>query len=195
MHGTCGFRGIVDITLLILTIVSAATAKYSGGSGTADDPYQIATATDLITLGETPADYDKHFILTDDIDLDPKLPGRKVFDRAVIAPDTVLTEEGFQGTPFTRVFGGTGHTISHLTITGGSYLGVFGQLKSGAKVKNPGVVDIKITGSGYGGGGLAGLKNGIVTACYSTGAVSGTGWSVGGLIADTKAALINEGIK
>ena len=49
------------------------------------DPYQIATAADLIALGETPADYDKHFILTADIDLDPNLPGRKVFDKAVIA--------------------------------------------------------------------------------------------------------------
>ena len=51
-------------------------------------PYQIATAADLIALGETPEDYDKHFILTADIDLDPNLPGRKVFDKAVIAADT-----------------------------------------------------------------------------------------------------------
>jgi len=41
-----------------------AQAQYSGGSGTAEDPYQIATAADLIALGETPDDYDKHFILT-----------------------------------------------------------------------------------------------------------------------------------
>ncbi|MBN2128801.1 MAG: hypothetical protein JW741_04865 [Sedimentisphaerales bacterium] len=51
-----------------------APCKYSGGSGTADDPYQIATAADLIALGETPEDYDKHFILTADIDLDPNRP-------------------------------------------------------------------------------------------------------------------------
>jgi len=49
--------------------------KYSGGSGTPDDPYQIATAAYLIALGDTPEDYDKHFILTADIDLDPNLPG------------------------------------------------------------------------------------------------------------------------
>ena len=63
-----------------------ATAKYSGGSGTAQDLCQIATAADLIALGETPEDYDKHFLPTADIDLDPNLPGRKVFARAVIAP-------------------------------------------------------------------------------------------------------------
>ena len=62
-----------------------------------NDPYQIATAADLIALGETPDDYDKHFILTADIDLDPNLPGRKVFDKAVIAPDTDVDIWGFRG--------------------------------------------------------------------------------------------------
>ena len=47
------FRGIVAVGLL-LTIVSTATAKYSGGTGEPNDPYQIATAADLIALGETP---------------------------------------------------------------------------------------------------------------------------------------------
>jgi len=40
---------------------------YSGGVGTSDDPYQISTVEDLIELGNTPADYDKHYILTNDI--------------------------------------------------------------------------------------------------------------------------------
>ncbi|HEC03431.1 MAG TPA: rhodanese-like domain-containing protein, partial [Phycisphaerales bacterium] len=62
-----------------------AGCKYSGGAGTPEDPYQIATAADLIALGEDPNDYDKHFILTADIDLDPNLPGRRVFDEAMVA--------------------------------------------------------------------------------------------------------------
>jgi hypothetical protein len=100
--------------------VLPADAKYGGGSGTAQDPYQIATAADLILLGESPEDYDKHFILTADIDLDPNLPGRKVFDKAVIAP---AKTKYFEGTSFTGVFDGNGHTISHLTIAGEGYLG------------------------------------------------------------------------
>ena len=60
-------------------------AKYGGGTGEPNDPYQIATADDPMLLGESPEDYDKHFILTNDIDLDQNLAGRKVFDRAVIA--------------------------------------------------------------------------------------------------------------
>ena len=54
--------------------VETAEAKYGGGTGEPNDPYQIATAEDLIVLGETPEDYDKHFILTADM-WDPMIIG------------------------------------------------------------------------------------------------------------------------
>ncbi len=166
-----------------------APCKYSGGSGTPADPYQIATAADLIALGNEPNDYDKHFILTADIDLDPNLPGRKVFNKAVIAPDTDpnVVHPWYEATPFigpafTGVFDGKGHTISRLTITGTRYLGLFGELGSAGEVKNLGVVDVNITGSGDSIGGLAGTSNhaSVVAQCYITGSVSGKGY-VGGL--------------
>jgi hypothetical protein len=162
-------------------LVLPAQAKYGGGSGTAQDPYQIATTADLIALGETPEDYDKHFVLTADIDLDPRLPGRKVFDKAVIAPDTDAKKGDFQGTPFGGVFDGNGHRISHLTIQGGNNVGLFGEVVSGAEVKDLGVLDVNITGSGYYAGGLAGSNEGTLTGCYSTGVVGG-GSCVGGLV-------------
>jgi len=163
--------------------------KYGGGTGEPNDPYQIATAEDLILLGETPEDYDKHFILTADIDLDPNLHGRKVFDKAVIGPDTNDVVSGFQGTPFTGVFDGTGHVVSHLTVQGKEYLGLFGQLGewgavAGPEVRDLGVVDVSITGSGDYVGGLVGQNfYGRVTQCYSTGLVSG-GSFLGGLVGD-----------
>ncbi len=186
------FRAYAAAVLLV-TIASTAYAKYSGGSGTVDDPYQIATAADLILLGDSPADYDKHFILTADIDLDPSLPGRKVFDKAVIAPDTNPNDEysQFQGTPFTGVFDGNGHRISRLAITGGAYVGLFGQLGFIAKIRDLGVLGVKIAGSGYFVGGLVGRNGdvplyppgGTVTRCYSTGTVSGRA-RVGGLVGE-----------
>jgi hypothetical protein len=152
-----------------------AYAKYSGGSGTAQDPYQIATAADLILLGESPADYDKHFLLTADINLDPNLPGRKVFDKAVIAPDTDPVKDYYQGTSFNGIFDGSGHTISHLTITGGSCLGLFGQLGRPASVSNLGLEAVEVRGTGWGVGGLAGISlYGSVTTSYSSGSVSGS---------------------
>ncbi|HNS20642.1 MAG TPA: GLUG motif-containing protein, partial [Sedimentisphaerales bacterium] len=167
--------------VLLLTGVSTATAQYSGGTGEPNDPYQIATAADLIALGETPEDYDKHFLLTADIDLDPNLPGRKVFDKAVIAPDTIPgTAWDLDGTPFVGVFDGKGHTILHLTITGGSYVGLFGGLASGGEIKDLGVTDVNVTGDNYVSA-LVGYNDGTVSQCYSTGAVGG-GNQVGGLV-------------
>jgi len=180
--------GIIAVALFLLTIATTATAKYAGGSGTADDPYQIATAEDLIVLGESPGDYDKHFILTDDIDLDPNLPGRKVFNKAVIAPDTVQTTPSFEGTPFTGIFDGNGHTVSHLTIKGRSCLGLFGHLASAATVKDLGLVSVKITGSDWYVGALVGLSMSGLTCCYGTGTISGKD-AAGGLIGDSRGSV------
>jgi hypothetical protein len=69
MLTACRFRTSLTVSLLLLANLSIVHAEYSGGSGTAEDPYQIATAADLIALDETPDDYDKHFILTADTDL------------------------------------------------------------------------------------------------------------------------------
>jgi len=170
------------LTLTTCLFVLPAQAKYSGGTGEPNDPYQIATAIDLIALGDDPEDYDKHFILTADIDLDPNLPGRKVFDKAVIAPDVDPCDSNpygpvFTGPGFSGVFDGNGHTISHLTIAGGDYLGLIG---AGGAIKDLGVVDANIVGSGSYIGALVGA-GGTVDSCYSTGVVSGADY-VGGLV-------------
>ncbi|MHC4207934.1 MAG: GLUG motif-containing protein, partial [Planctomycetota bacterium] len=160
-------------------------AQYSGGTGEPNDPYQIVTAGDLMLLGKNPADYDKHFILTADIDLDPNLPGRKVFNRAVIAPETNDARDPwgppvFDGKSFTGVYDGNGHTISHMTITGKSYLGLFGRLDHGAEVFNLGLEAVDVNGTGHIGG-LVGSNMGSITSCYSTGSVCGDK-GVGGLV-------------
>ena len=178
----------IPFLIVVWLLALPVYAKYSGGTGEPNDPYQIATAADLILLGDSPGDYDKHFILTADVDLDPNLSGRKLFDKAVIAPDTSPEKGQLGGPAFTGVFDGNGHVISHLTIKGDSYLGLFGQLELAAEVKNLGVVDVNVVGSAGCVGGLVGsngtsaILSGNVTNCYSTGAVTGTGWYVGGLV-------------
>ena len=169
----------IPLLIAICLVSLPAHAQYGGGTGEPNDPYQIATAEDLMKLGETPEDYDKHFILTADIDLDPNLPGRKVFDRAVIAPDTNDATWQFEGTPFTGVVDGNDHTIVHLTISGAGTLGLFGQLSG--EVKNLGLVEVDITGTEYFFASLVGVNRGNVSHCYSTGAVSG-GSNIGGLV-------------
>jgi len=171
---------IILFLIIFLSFSFSAYAKYSGGMGEPDDPYQIASAEDLMLLGESPEDYDKHFILTADIDMDPNLPGRKVFDRAVIAPDTNDVESGFQGTPFTGVFDGNSHTISNLTIEGNEELGLFGQLDSEATIFNLGLEAVHVHGTGTVIGGLVGSNFGAIAGCYVKGSVMGTEF-VGGL--------------
>jgi hypothetical protein len=181
----------IPLLVAICLLSFPAYAKYGGGTGEPNDPYQIATAEDLMLLGDSPGDYDKHFILTADIDLDPNLPGRKVFDKAVIAPDANdVTKHYFEGTPFTGVFDGNSHMISHLTVEGISFLGLFGQLGSGARIANVGLEAVKVSGTTDCVGGLVGHNDGSIAASYSTGAVSGgqcvgglVGWSVDGSIA------------
>jgi hypothetical protein len=94
------FSRTITLLITIFSLSLPAYAKYSGGTGEPNDSYRIATAEDLILLGETPKDYDKHFILTADIGLDPNPPGRKVFDKAVIAPDTDPIKDYYQGNFF-----------------------------------------------------------------------------------------------
>jgi hypothetical protein len=196
----------IPIVIAVCLVGIPAYAKYGGGSGTADDPYQIATAADLIALGESPEDYDKHFILTADIDLDPNLPGRKVFDKAVIAS-------------FTGIFDGNGQTISNFsyTSTNRDHAGLFEYLSANARIKNLGLIGPKIVGKtnagplvGYcsGGaitncyvlrgsvsanlvvGGLVGSNYGTITNCYSTGSVSGND-HVGGLVGYNEGTISN----
>ncbi len=166
-------------------IDAVAARKYAGGTGDPNTPYQIATAADLIALGETPEDYDKHFVLTADIDLDPNLPGGKIFDRAVIASASHTEVHPYtEGSPFTGCFDGNDRTISHLTIAGKRYLGLFGQLGPAANVFGLGLEAVEVSGADGFVGGLVGYNynyQGRITGCYSTGSVSGTG-SVGGLI-------------
>lgn len=150
---------------------------FGGGAGTADDPYLIYTAEQLNTIGLSFCDWDKHFKLMADIDLsafDGK-EGRPAFN--VIGLD--------RRDAFTGVFDGNDHVVSNLTLSGKGNFGVFGYTKSGSEVRDLGVVDVNIIGSGYSVGALAGCNGGDMTRCFSTGTVSGNGivgGSVGGLV-------------
>ena len=174
-----GIPRIIPFLIALGLVCLASYAKYSSGTGTPEDPYQIATAHDLVDLGNDPNDYDKYFILTADIDL-----SGYTFKQAVIASDTAPNIWGFQGTVFSGSFDGNDHKISNLTVTGGAYLALFGMVSSRGKVSNLGIVDVNVVGIGKvheNIGGLVGANSGSVVNCYSTGSVTGEG-DVGGLV-------------
>ena len=187
------------LVILIITAVSiSAQAKYSGGSGTAGDPYQIANAADLLALGANTADYDANFILTADINLAPSGP----FTTAVIAPDTNNTNSIFDGNAFTGVFEGDFHTIRNLTINtlgaGNDYLGLFGQIGPGGEIKNLAInitITIASSDTSYNVGGLAGYNDrGTINDCRPAGTIAGGNNSqyLGGLVGRNAYGDIND---
>ncbi|NLH17698.1 MAG: hypothetical protein GX455_14065 [Phycisphaerae bacterium] len=171
-------------------VVRAGT--YSGGSGTTDDPYRIASATDILALSGTPNDWSKNFLMMGDISL-----GGRRFDCAIISPGS--NSPFYEGTMFTGVFDGGGHVLSGFQIktTGRSnWLGVFGMIGPTGVVQNLGIVGISISDiqASNGIGILAGENSGIIQNCYSRGQVTIGRYSgsIGGLVGVNSGTLLNS---
>jgi hypothetical protein len=165
----------IPLMLIAVCLLSfPGLAQFAGGTGEADDPFQITTAEQLASIGQDPDLLDKCFALVNDIDLDPNLPGGRIFTQSVIAPD-VDPAPHFQGAVFTGSFDGNGYTIRHLTIHGGGayYIGLFGKIGSAGKVHDLRLQDIRVSSSGSSIAGLAGYSRGSITNCYLSGSVSG----------------------
>jgi len=143
-----------------------------------DNHHGVDTAEELLLLGTASGLWDKHFMLAADIDLDPDLAGGQVFTEALIPT-------------FAGVFDGNGHSISHLTIRGGSLLGLFGELADGAVVKNLGLANASIRGFGSSVGALVGHSRGSVIQCCSTGSISAF-TMVGGLVGSNEGDVMQS---
>jgi hypothetical protein len=177
--------------LTFICLSASIVFAYSGGSGTSGDPYQIASKDDLLALAAVPADYNKCFILTADINM-----AGQVFTTAIIAPTS--SNIYFQGTAFTGVFDGNSNKITNFTINGGSnsYLGLFGQVgaSSALVIKNLGIENFSISGSSSSEcvGGLAGQSDGgNIINCYTAGTISGSASFVGGLVGYSYGTITN----
>jgi hypothetical protein len=174
-----------------LIVSSDGTYSWAGnpGDGTQANPYQIQTAGQLESLTDHPEFWNRHFVLSADVDM----TGR-TYSAALIAPDVDNSNSGFQGTPFSGTFNGQGHAIRNLTIhsdTKHNYLGLFGMIAQGGKINDLHLLDVDIaggTGSSTYLGALAGYNAGTVTNCSATGILHGgkgdgmVGFNAGSLI-------------
>jgi hypothetical protein len=182
-------------TMLVALFVwggSAQAQPFAGGAGVTGSPYQIATAGQLLAIGSDPNLWDKCFVLVADIDLDPNLPGGRVFDAALIAPD-ILDANGLDtpGVPFTGSFDGRDHVIRHLVISAPtqSAVGLFGRIgiRNVGKWGTPGVVlNVRLEGVTIAGhesvGALAGVNGGTILNCAAHGRITGERDCIGGLV-------------
>lgn len=166
--------------MFVVCLLAQPGWGYSGGTGSLQAPYQIASADDLIELGQTPEDYDKHFLLTGDIDM-----AGHSFGQAVIAPSSgEAWIEIYEGDVFYGTINGNGHVIQNLTVSGSSNLGLIGIMGPYAQVYGLGVVDANIVGTDENAGMLAAYSEGRILNCYCTGSVSGN-TQVGGLVGES----------
>jgi hypothetical protein len=179
---------------IVLTIIAALglctpawAVDFAGGTGDPNDPYQIATAEQLVALGSDPALLAKYFVLVDDIDLDPNLPGGQVFGRALIAADA--SDANFNG-----AFDGQGFKVLNLTIAApegaGGPLALFGRIGSRGRICNLGVENaaVRAGSDSKNVAILAGINAGEVRACYTTGSVGG-GSRIGGLCGENSGLI------
>lgn len=181
--------------------ISIFAGTYSGGSGTEADPYQISTLSDLSELCQTSADWNKYFILTNDInatqtqywdDADDNTDGDLYND-----PNDSNANGDNDGWPsigdnlggFEGEFDGDGYEISHLTSNRPeeNYHGLFGYVRE-AIIQNLGVVSVDFNGKSYMGGLAGSATRTQVIYCYTSGNIESTSTYIGGLIGTTYGA-------
>ncbi len=177
--------------ILLVFCVAKGYAQYSGGSGTASDPYLISSVADLeaVQLAAnaeriTPA---THFRLTTNLDLKDYGIGTGGWNPIGISVAT---------STFNGKFHGGGHIIYNLTIDRLSTesQGLFGVIGSGAFIDSLGLVNVSITTYNTAiTGGLVGVSDGAtIFRCFVQGVVNGNNVSGGGIIGDSYLDTIKE---
>lgn len=162
------------------------------GDGTEDDPFKIRYVADLIKLSDHVFNgrsfLDTYFIVENDISFTTN-PAR---DSSQYFNPIGNSTNSFRGN-----FNGGGHKISNLTISSGTYVGLFGYI-SGATIDSLGIENFTLT-SNYKVGGLIGFASGSsINKCYSLASVtlnyssSYTWLDAGGLIANANNCTINN---
>lgn len=134
------------------------------GHGIIEDPWQIESVSDLLTINRNTLFLSKHYILMNDLDL----------------AGVEMVPIGNADIYFHGTFDGGGHVIRNLTINlpDSDYVGLFAKL--GGEVKRLGLENVSVTGKSFVGG-LAGTCNNRITQCFSSGFVIGYKY-IGGLV-------------
>ena len=177
------------VTAAVQNIEEENDIAFAGGDGTAENPYQIATAKQLVAVRN---DLAAHYVLNNDIDLNGYSSWNPIGD-AVYS--------------FSGSFDGNGHVIRNMTIevqTSDSYLGLFGYA-SGAKLTNVVLEDATIRGTLSTGNHQVALLVGktskttfktTLSDCTVSGSIqlvaNDTSLAIGGIVGQTEGAVIEN---
>ena len=171
----------------------AAASAFDGGKGSEEDPFRIASGTQLAYLANLINDGNSYYgacsyILTADIILN-ETDDFAFWDS--VPPENKWTPIGSSNEDdsysyFTGTFDGNGHTISGMYVTGqNDYSGLFGVSRN-ALFKNITLIDSYVDGGSYTGG-ICGYyaadtkEESGFTACAFSGKVKSNGNNAGGI--------------
>ena len=145
----------------------SAASGFAGGEGTADDPYRIATAEQLIyfrnqvNAGSTFEG--QYIVLTANIDLISASGTKQGF--GTIGEVTSVTTAGVNGKAFQGVFDARIYEIKNLYWNGGDYRGLFGYIGEKGKVYNVTVSNVELISTGSLNGTIAAVNRGLIDNC------------------------------
>lgn len=152
----------VDVTDRVVEFLREAPRMvgYSGGKGTADEPYEIADEYDFDDL---------LMALHDDPTYARDLYFKQVDNILLISSDGLIDENGWFSEPFAGHYDGGGFTIAGLYYQGkGDRIGLFRTLKSGASISNLTINISSLSSTGNEIGALAGTVEGAVSVSNCT---------------------------
>jgi hypothetical protein len=166
---------LLFISMFFLYGANIAFSQYSGGDGSSENPFQIATLTDLETLIVDNSNHDKHFVQTADIDVSE-------FDYD--SNPWGLSPVGYSG--FSGTYDGQKFKILnlHQTYSGNNDKGMFGYTTASAILKNIHIENYYSNARVYNGA-LVAHNYGRIDSCFVSGTIiSGGSRSqyVGGLV-------------
>jgi hypothetical protein len=170
-------RRILFALAIVCLFVNNAAAL--DGSGTQEDPWRIKSLDDFNDFAADANYWAGYTRLETDVNL-----AGLTYTTAVIAPDTGGIGI-FQGTAFTGVFDGNDRIIHNAEVymPFSKYAGLFGYVDSTGRIHNLDLEGVTITGETHAGG-MAGVNEGSITDCSTSGSVEGTeeGDNIGGLV-------------
>ena len=171
-------------TFISLSAIGQTAAEPSG-SGTATDPYLISSLNELYWVSEqtfSTLDWSngKYFLQTKDIDASDAtnwstgwipIGGR--------GSQTLVSDNNI----FKGIYNGDNHSISNIFVNSGisRYNGLFG-LTLNSVIINLKVSNVSISSNAAGTGSLVGKNGGTVYNCSSTGTITSTANTTGGLV-------------
>lgn len=170
---------VKDIERRKMVTINYFNRTFPGGNGSAEDPYQIGSASDLELLSMIASEEpyrSASYKLANDIDMQSSKGFRPI--------GGTKEETSFKGT-----FDGDGHVIRNLTVSAAANAGLFGAL--GGSVKNLNIENANISATGnYAAAVAAVMYGGSIERCRVN---AETEVTAGGFMAGSIAGLVHSG--